>query len=749
MAHARARAIAAAWAGGAFLLLQLVLGGPVAAAPNELPAAVTHAGHLVPAAALPREVAPAVDRARVAVEDREREAAGLAPRFAMPHRVDLTPRNSGLWEEPESGTAVWRLRIAAPGATSLNLGFSRYVMPPGGRLLVYSADLTRVLRPFGPQDNAAHGELWTPVLPADEIVIEVTLPAAAREALELKLASINVGYRAFGELPLSGSCNVDVVCPEGTPWRAEISSVGVISTGGSLFCTGFMVNNTARDRRPYFMTARHCGITSSNAASLVVYWNYQASTCGGPRDGLLNQWQSGSFFRASYTASDFTLVELDQDPDPLWGVTFAGWDRTGVDASSAVTIHHPSADEKAISFEYQPTSTTTYLGASSPGDGTHVRITDWDLGTTEPGSSGSPLFDPQHRVIGQLHGGYAACGNDSSDWYGKFSVSWNGGGTSSTRLASWLDPAGSGATTLDTLSGCDADGVCEAGEDCHGCPSDCISQQEVAACGDGVCHTGAGEDCTTCPADCNSQTGGPSGSRYCCGLDVTCADSRCSASGNTCHDTLAWVYCCGDAVCEGAESTASCAIDCPAEPGCGDTLCDAGIGENPCSCPEDCGAPPADETGAACLDGRDNDCDGPTDCADSACASGAAPDADGDGTSACQDCDDASSSVWASPGEVRDLAAGPGGTLSWAPPANPGAASWSYDLVRSTDPSNLLAAECIASDLGLTSAYDPSVPAPGALLAYLVRAVNGCPSNGLGPLGDTSTGTPRTAVPCQ
>ena len=45
---------------------------------------------------------------------------------------------------------------------------------------------------------------------------------------------------------------------------------------------------------------------------------------------------------------------------------------------------------------------------------------------TEPGSSGSPLFDQNRRIIGTLHGGFAACSNNQSDWYGRFSVTSGG-----------------------------------------------------------------------------------------------------------------------------------------------------------------------------------------------------------------------------------------------------------------------------------------------------------------------------------
>jgi len=65
------------------------------------------------------------------------------------------------------------------------------------------------------------------------------------------------------------------------------------------------------------------------------------------------------------------------------------------------------------------------------------------------GSSGSGLWDQNKRLVGQLHGGSAACGNTLSDYYGRLSVSWTGGGTNATRLSNWLDPTGTGATTRD------------------------------------------------------------------------------------------------------------------------------------------------------------------------------------------------------------------------------------------------------------------------------------------------------------
>ena len=388
-------------------------------------------------------------------EDQDRDEMGLAPRFALTDPVLITPDTDGTWEALDSRFDLWRLRITSPGALSLNLGFSRYRLPKGGRLTLYPADAEgledpRGVRTFTDRDNEAHGELWTPVVLGDDIVIELVVPRESRHDFELELTSINAGYRFFGEptevfVDKSGYCNVDVICPEGDDWRREISTVGVISTGGTTYCSGFMINNTAQDSRPLFMTANHCEIGLSNAPSLVVYWNFESPTCGQQGGGVLNQFMTGSVYLASSVASDFTLLEMDDPVDLAHEVSFAGWNKTAADPTSAVAIHHPNTDEKSISLENDPLTTTSYYGTTPPGNGTHLRVADWDLGTTESGSSGSPLFDQDHHVVGQLHGGDAACGNDLPDWYGRLSYSW-------PSISQYLDPLGTGAETIDTFS---------------------------------------------------------------------------------------------------------------------------------------------------------------------------------------------------------------------------------------------------------------------------------------------------------
>lgn len=410
---------------------------------------------------------PPLDNAQLLADELARRGPGIAPRFAETIEVNVSPATAGTWEDKD-GISVWRLRVPSPGAQSLNFGFSQFYMPAGGQLLLYPPNKKNVQGPFTPADNEEHEELWTPIVPGDEVVIEVSLPTAVKDQLRLHLKTVNHDFLGFGTIAasiLSGSCNLDVVCGAEDGWgivdqyRDIIQSVAVMGRNGNTFCTGFLVSNARQDCTPFFMTANHCGVSAGNAPSLVVYWNYINSTCrqpgtpasGAPGNGTLADFNTGAIHRASYAPSDMTLVELDDPVSPTANAWFAGWDaRDVLETDTVIAVHHPSTDEKRISFQFDGVYRGSWgSGATPVADGTHVVIEDWDIGTTEGGSSGSPIFDSEKRVIGQLHGGSASCNSQTYDSYGWFHISWEGGGTNNTRLRNWLDPDNTGILVLD------------------------------------------------------------------------------------------------------------------------------------------------------------------------------------------------------------------------------------------------------------------------------------------------------------
>jgi PKD repeat protein len=216
----------------------------------------------------------------------------------------------------------------------------------------------------------------------------------------------------------------------------------MIVVGGNGICTGAMVGNTSLDGTPYFLTANHC--YSANVASWVFRFNWESPTCTPNQNAPTNQTVSGSVLRAKASASDFCLLQLNSQPNDAYQVYYAGWSKVDVAATSGVGIHHPDGDIKKISFYSTPLQSSGYYTSGS----NHWYV-QWSSAVTEPGSSGSPLFDQNHRIVGQLHGGNSGCtSNDQSDYYGKFSTSWNGSDASS-RLRDWLDPTNTNASFID------------------------------------------------------------------------------------------------------------------------------------------------------------------------------------------------------------------------------------------------------------------------------------------------------------
>ena len=394
---------------------------------------------------------------------------------------------SGHWTLMFDGSWEYNLRLSAENATSLNVGMKSFFLPPSAELWVSTDDESTKRGPYDGSHNKKHGFFWVGDVPADHMNIRITVSDKEKQYVSFIVDNITRGFYKYWEEPSylsggfgnkSGSCNVDVACPEGDDWESQINSVGrytFSTTSGSFVCTGQLINNTAQDGTPLFSTADHCGYSDDNgqvsltarqnvAASMALTWNYQSQTCRAPgsnQSGVqiststFNQRQSGATYLASNPASDFSLVRLNTTPNDSFGLEYTGWDRRDITPDSAVSIHHPSGHAKRISIENDALSVTSYL-STSRGAGTHLRVADWDLGTTEGGSSGSGLWNSDQLLVGQLHGGFAACGNDRDDWYGRLYISWDNGNDEQSRMKDWLDPINTGQQTLQGTGGCDA-----------------------------------------------------------------------------------------------------------------------------------------------------------------------------------------------------------------------------------------------------------------------------------------------------
>ncbi len=463
------------------LIASIILAGllgahPASAQQQEVPPS-RRASTLQDRAQLPVHSLTAVDAERLRKEDRQRAGEIRPYRYGVVRHVNLTPQRNGTWERLDSGNWVWRTRVFSRDAHSLSVGFTTFELPEGARVFLHGPGEERVRGSYTAED-ATNGQHWTPHVRGAEIVVELVVPDDAREAVNLTVGRVVHAYRplhpsraasdASDIQPKSGSCNVDVACDPADPWRDQVQSVASYSfTSGSFgfVCSGALVNNTAQDLTPYFLTAEHCISTSEEASSMVFYWNFESPTCRTPgslasgqpaSDDRSDQTSSGAVLRATYGNAartgniagrpDIALVEIDDVIPPSYDVFFAGWSQAEDAPAEGVSIHHPNGDAKRIAIDADSLSITDYAAFGNQ-ESTHFLIEAWEVGTTEGGSSGAPLFNPNGRIVGVLSGGSAGCtgsgeDNDRPDWYGRFAPAWNGGASPSSQLSAWLDPTG-------------------------------------------------------------------------------------------------------------------------------------------------------------------------------------------------------------------------------------------------------------------------------------------------------------------
>lgn len=387
-----------------------------------------------------------------------------ALRIGVVQPINYTKENCGRIDYLPDGSSIWRVGFKCPDATFASINFSKFIIPEGAELFVYSQDKDFVLGKFT-NENKMEGDIFYPQdIPGDNFIIEYYEPANAAFSGILEMDEVLNGYRDIfhirdnkgGVGTAVENCHPNAVCLD-AQWHDQINSVVcyTMTAGGYVYmCTGAMVNNTARDGKKYVLSANHCYTAS---ATWKFYFNYQTSTCNGTT-GPINRTATGATVRARadyLTSSDFMLLEITGSISSIYNAYLAGWSNATTLASSGMCIHHPGGDLKKIS-----TPATIRNGALVYSNKSKYWITTWSYstGTTEQGSSGSPLFNQNKLIVGQLYGGFSSCtayddshvGPSGEDFYGKFSNSWtnNNNTNNAKKLKPWLDPLNTGATSL-------------------------------------------------------------------------------------------------------------------------------------------------------------------------------------------------------------------------------------------------------------------------------------------------------------
>ena len=417
---------------------------------------------------VPVYVMPGFDLESTLAEDEIRDAAKDAPwRFGHKYSTNISMENSGLWTVLPSGDKIWRVEIECPGASTVNVLMENLFIPEGAFMYLYDAEKTNKIGAFTSRNNTNSGLLGTELIHGERIVVEFFEPKSVKGQSRLTITDVVHGYRSLNTiqgqlekaLNSSGDCNIDVKCPLGVGWEDQIRSVAMVVVNGNGICTGALINNTCDDGTPYFLTANHCLSGANVGASLNwafrFNWDSPVPSCATTANSTdpgppYDQTAYGATVLVQGTAADHALLEIDNmtlNDAQTWNAFYAGWNND--DTENAVTqvtgIHHPSGDVKKICQADDGTGNGIIHSNQSGADVWYMD--NWEQGVTEPGSSGSPLFDQNGRIIGQLYGGAAACSGTSNngtyDYYGRLGVSWGLG------ISDYLAPISCGTSVTN------------------------------------------------------------------------------------------------------------------------------------------------------------------------------------------------------------------------------------------------------------------------------------------------------------
>lgn len=382
--------------------------------------------------ALPRELTlPEHDNATLRRMRAEHGPNWLGPTQPLAAEID------GLWAWTLAGERVWRATIRAAAARALRVRFEDFSAQ--GSVWLYGDEWNGP--PVGPYRQAGpHGDgsFWSKFVFSDTVTVEYVPDdaATASESVPFRVRSVarivdekfpipSGQGKARGLQPRAiAGCHLDVSCYPGLQKRDQpsVARLYITNADATTTCTGFLINPKYRsDRHLLFLTAGHCIGTEEEAREASFLWNYQTETCYGNPDW--RQWAESLAYTYGATLvvskqdryDDFALLTLSKaDVRAVTGWWAEGWTPTALRTGDRVSsVGHPDGTHKRAAFGQ--VLRETWEGLSSLGFGT----IQWRLGTTEPGSSGSPVFrraGDDRRVVGIVSGSNGSGLDDESPW---------------------------------------------------------------------------------------------------------------------------------------------------------------------------------------------------------------------------------------------------------------------------------------------------------------------------------------------
>ena len=412
--------------------------------------------------------------------------------------INITDDNNRIQYD---GRYYYLYKITSSDAKALQVYFKKYLLTKDSKLFFY-ADNGFILGEFNDKNNPDSQtkgvEFGIQPIPGNTFYIELSYPVTSTDKPSLITEKVIHSFTEFygGAYGTAGNCHKNVACEfTGTNDKSRnIKSVGLmlypIYQSGtnthtySAQCSGNLMNNTAQNGVPYFLTAAHCIGTqaaSNNAnwnTELITLFNYEALTCASNGSNAPSTLSNNSVLgctlltQSPLNANDYALIKLNVTANELaqYKVCYAGWDNNPnsylVNQTNSYGIHHPKGDAKKISYVNDVYPVMGYnsivlsglfgyysMGLTQNSQGNFLQNS-WRSGIVEKGSSGSPLFNSFDRLIGSLSVGpdpskfncgapniYNSTGPKFYTYYSRFSNNYY-------TMSTWLNPGGTNVQSI-------------------------------------------------------------------------------------------------------------------------------------------------------------------------------------------------------------------------------------------------------------------------------------------------------------
>ncbi|MDY4245040.1 MAG: T9SS type A sorting domain-containing protein [Porphyromonas sp.] len=372
-----------------------------------------------------------------------------------------------------AGTDIYRLEIdMEQSPVGLNLYYSDFFIPQGGRLYIYTPGGEQLLGAYTHETHPKHGAFASEPLSGSKLILDYEAPHSSAMP-SIQISGVGYLYRSVMQAKVRPTiekedasdpgkdkyCQLNINCPEGDDWQEQKSSsviyMPVFADGNMSLCSGNLVNNAKGDFKPYILTAAHCsgedgtgkpeegefkggfGIDQSKMDQWVFGFHYEKPRCNNSDYGFqTTKTLTGATIRtytSPYGYSDGMLLELKNEIPLDYRVYYAGWNATEQTWQSGAGIHHPAGDatklclyNKGMIISQWDVPADPFDPDSKPnrgGEKDHYSL-HFHTGNTEGGSSGSPLYNEHKEQIATLTGGLTSvCAKDG--YYGRLSSHFN------------------------------------------------------------------------------------------------------------------------------------------------------------------------------------------------------------------------------------------------------------------------------------------------------------------------------------